>query len=228
MSTIGADEVGEVTMDGDEIDEITMDGDVVWKGVEIIDDFEDGNANGWSTQGSGNRSIVFDGLNGTDYAWRHDGFSEVHLSGGNAVDRGPQPGDIFEFWFVISSTSGPVINRFEFSASTFNDDDCYRVEIERDTSDNEFSLEKIAAGSQAAISVDQSWTPSLDFPYRCQVEWNVDGSNNISAVIYTPGGDIVAATNISDNSGGTHAQPGVFFRTNDNNLCTLDELRIID
>lgn len=229
MSTIDGDEIQDVTIDGDPVQEITVDGDLVWQAAEIIDDFEDGNRSGWTVPSStGSDSVVTPGLNGSDYKWRHEGFREGHLRGADAVDRGPQPGDTFEFWFRIVDTSGDVINRFEFSADGTADDDKYRIEWEQFTGDNELSLEKISGGSQEDIDVDTSFAPSVGQAYRVQVAWNVDGSNNISVEIFTPDDTRVGVVNILDNSTGEFAQPGVYVRTNGNNIQDIDGLRIID
>lgn len=201
-----------------------------WEAVSnvVVDNFEDGDASEWTTSGTGTRSIV-GGLDGTSFAWEHDGFSEVHLAGADAVDRGPQPGDQFEFWFVIGSTSGSVINRFEFSADGINENDVYRVEFERETGDNELSIEKISGGSQALIDTDPNFGPSIDQVYRCEINWNV-GNNAITAQMFTPSGTAASTdVSISDDSsaaGSDFTQPGIFIRTNDNNVCTWDEIRI--
>lgn len=196
----------------------------------IIDDFEDGDASGWDVSGTGTRSIV-SGLNGSDFAWEHAGFSEAHLAGANAVDRGPQPGDVFEFWFQVTNTSGSVINRFEFSADGINESDVYRVEFERETGDNEFQIQKISGGSSVKNSTDAGYAVSTNQVYKCRIEWNA-GNNNITAQILLPDGTADSnQVSISDDSsaaGSDFTQPGVFIRTNDNNTCEWDEIRIIN
>lgn len=205
-----------------------------WTAVSglVVDDFEDGGRGGWNVPSStGSDTVTTSGLDGTQYRWQHSGFREAHLGGSSAIDRGPQPGDVFEFWFRIESTSGDVINRFEFSADTHRDADCYRVEIERDTPDNELSLEKVSGGSTTKIDTDAGFTPSLDFPYRCEVRWNA-GDTNISAQLFTPSGN--AASNqltISENSsaaGSDFHQPGIYIRTNGNNTCSWDQILITE
>lgn len=229
MSTIDASEIQDVTIDGDPVTEITMDGDVAWQAVEIVDNFEDGSADGWSTQGTGSRSVVSGGLNGSSYKWEHNGFSEVHLAGADAVDRGPQPGDVFNFWFQVTSTSGSTINRFEFSADSMNDNDCYRVEFERETGDNEFQIQKISGGSSVKNNTDPGHSVNIDQVYRCKVQWNA-GDTNITAQLFHPDGTTASAqVSISDDSsasGSEYTQPGVFIRTNDNNTCEWDEIKI--
>lgn len=201
-----------------------------WEPVssEIIDNFEDGDASEWTVSGTGNRSIV-SGLNGTGNAWQHDGFTRAHLAGADAVDRGPQPGDIFEFWFRITSTSsGQVRGRFEFSADGTQDDDMYRIEWERETSDNELAIEKYSGGSQELLDTDENFTASIDQTYRCEVHWNV-GDNAITAQLYHPDGSTASSqVSISDSSSGEWAQPGIKFFTNDNHVCRYDEVRIIE
>lgn len=204
-----------------------------WEPVSnvITDNFEDGDAAGWTTSGTGTRSVVSGGLDGTNYKWEHAGFSEVHLAGADAVDRGPQPGDVFEFWFQVTNTSGSVINRFEFSADGINENDVYRVEFERETGDNEFSLEKISGGSQAKIDTHAGHAVSTNQVYKCRIEWNA-GNNNITAQILLPDGTAdsnqVSISDDSSASGSDFTQPGVFIRTNDNNTCEWDEIRIIN
>lgn len=194
----------------------------------IIDDFEDGDDSEWSIPGTGNRSIV-GGLNGTNFAWEHNGFTEAHLAGANAVDRGPQPGDIWEFWFEITNDNGnSVINRFEFAADGTADDDKYRIEWERNTGDTELSLEKFSNGSQELLDTDENFVPNLDQVYRMQVEWNA-GNNNINVQAFFPNGNTASSVvSISDNSSGEFAQPGIAIITNDNNTSTYDEIRVIE
>lgn len=203
-----------------------------WEPVssEIIDNFEDGDASEWSTQGTGTRTITSSGFDSTEYKWEHDGFSEVHLTGADAVDRGPQPGDVFEFWFRVTNTSGSVINRFEFSADSMNDNDCYRVEFERETGDNEFQIQKISGGSSVKNSTDPGHSVSTNVLYRCEIHWNA-GDNNITAQIFdgdTADSNQVSISDDSSASGSEYTQPGTFIRTNDNNVCEWDELRIIE
>lgn len=198
----------------------------------IVDDFEDGDRGGWTVPSSTGSDVVEGlGLDDTDYRWEHTGFREAHLAGADAVDRGPQPGDVFEFWFRVESTSGDTINRFEFSAHGINEGDVYRVEIERDTSDNELSLEKVSGGSTTKIDTDANFTPSLDFTYRCHIEWNA-GNNAITAQMFTPSGNTasnqLSITDDSSASGGEYTQPGIFIRTNANNVCSWDEIRITE
>lgn len=194
----------------------------------VVDNFEDGDASGWTQSGTGSRSVISGGFDSTDFRWEHNGFSEVHLAGADAVDRGPQPGDVFEFWFRIESTSGSVINRFEFSADGLNEADVYRIEFERETGADEFSIEKISGGSQALISTD-SFAPAISQTYRCEINWNV-GNNAITAQIFTPDGSSasnqVSITDDSSAAGSDFQQPGIFIRTNDNNVCTWDEIRV--
>lgn len=224
------DDIQSITFGGDPIGEVTFNGDVVWTATEIVDDFEDGNRSGWNVASStGSDTVESPGLDRTSFAWTHTEFREAHLAGLNAVDRGPQPGDTFEFWFRVTSTSGSTINRFEFSADTLNDDDCYRIEFERETGDNEFSIEKISDGGQAKIDTDPGHTVTIDQTYRCEIGWN-DGSNQITAQLFTPDGTVssnrVAITDDSSASGGEYTQPGIFIRTNGNNTCRWDEIKI--
>lgn len=202
---------------------------LIYRPVTVVDNFEDGNASSWSTQGTGSRSVTSGGLNGSNYKWEHNGFSEVHLAGSNAVDRGPQPGDHIRFWFRLNSTSGSTINRFEFSADTFNDSDCYRVEFERETGDNEFQIQKISGGSSVKNSTDPGHSVSIGQTYYCDILWNV-GDTDITAQIFTPDGTADSSqVSISDDSsavGSDYNQPGVFIRTNDNNHCYWDQIAI--
>lgn len=229
MATIDASEIQDVTIDGDPVTEITMDGDVVWTAVEVIDDFEDGDASGWTID-NGSPSVVSGGLNGTNYRWEHSGFTEAHLAGSNAVDRGPQPGGRFEFWFRIESDNGnDVINRYEFSADGTADSDKYRIEFERNTSDTELSLEKISGGSQELLATDENFVPSIDQAYRIQIDWN-NGNNDITIQAFLPDGSTastaVTITDDSSASGSEFTQPGTAITTNGNNTCSWDELRI--
>lgn len=229
MSTIDGSEYSAVTIDGQDVTEITVDGAVVWVAKRVIHDFENNNHAGWDVESStGSDNIVSNGLNGTNYAWRHNGFRQAHLAGADAIDRGPQPGDVFEFWFRVDSASGPVINRFEFSADGHNEPDCYRIEFERGTGDNEFSLEKYVNGSQQKIDTDPG-AVSVGQIYRCEVRWNV-GNSNVEAQFFYPNGNAASSklsiTDNSSSSGSEFTQPGIFIRTNDNNSCTWDEFVI--
>lgn len=204
-----------------------------WKGLFTtgilrIDDFEDGNRSGWTVPGStGSDNVYSPGLNGTNHRWQLNGFREAHLAGADAVDRGPEPGDIFEFWFRIEAAGGSVINRFEFSADGINEPDCYRLEFERGTGDNEFSLEKIQNGGQAKVDTDPGHSVNINQIYRCEVHWNV-GNNSITAQLFFPNGNAASdQLSISDASSGEFAQPGISLRANSNNNWSIDEIRIL-
>lgn len=220
------DNIEAITFDGDEIEEVTFNGDVVWTAVEIVDDFEDGDHSGWTVPSStGGDQIVSPGHDGTDYAWEHTGFREAHLAGADAVDRGPQQGDRFEFWFNLTNASGSAINRFEFGCSGTGDGDLYRIEFERETGDNEFQLEKLAGGSQAKTDTDPGHAVAEDTVYRCVIEWNY-GDSQITAQLYDGNGNTDSALlSISDTE---YTQPGVCLFTNENSTVDWDEIRITD
>lgn len=198
----------------------------------IVDNFEDGNRNGWNVpSSSGGDSIVSPGLNGTGNAWQHTGLREGQLPGSGAIDRGPQPGDRFNIWFRIDSTSGEVINRIQFSADGTSDGDCYRFEIQHgDSAGNEYRLQKISGGSVGKESLE-SGSPSIGQAYRVQFDWN-RGNTDITVQVFRPNGNSVTnpitITDDSPQSGTDYTQPGVFLRTNANCVCTWDEIRITD
>lgn len=228
-STADNTEIQAVTADGTDIQEITADGTLVWQAVEIIDDFEDGDASGWDVSGGGTRSIV-SGLDGTSFAWEHSGFTEAYLSGSNAVDRGPQPGDVFEIWVQIDSDNGgSVINRIEFSSDGAGDGDKYRIEYERNTSDTELSIEKISGGTQDLLDTDENFVPSLGQTYRLVVGWN-DGDTDVTGqMLFPDGSNASTQVSISDDSsaaGSEFTQDGIYVQTNDNNTQIVDEAKI--
>ncbi len=230
-STIDGSEYNAVTADGDDIKEITVDGTVVWQAVQIVDDFEDGDDSGWDVPSStGSDAVVTPGLDNTDYKWEITGFREPHLSGNSTVDRGPQPGDLWEFWFQITNTtSGGVINRFEFATYGQDDGHFYRIEWERETGDNELSIEKYSGGSQELVDTDPNFSPSMDFPYRCRIGWN-HGDNQIAVDMITPGGDIVGSVSITDDSSASASfqDQGIRIENSGNNTCEYDEIKITD
>lgn len=196
----------------------------------IVDDFEDGDRSGWTVPGStGSDSMVEPGLDGTDWRWRLDGFREGHLAGADAVDRGPQPGDVFEFWFrIVTDNGNSVINRFEFSADGTSDDDKYRIEYERNTSDTELSLEKISGGSQEILVTDENFVPAIGDVYRCQVNWNA-GNNNITVQVFNPDGSTASQQiGFTDSSSGEFGQPGIYIQNSGNCATDIDEIRIIE
>lgn len=201
-------------------------------GILIIDDFEDGDHSGWTVPSStGDDTIVSPGLNDTDYAWEHDGFREGHLAGADAVNRGPQPDDVFEVWWRIESvSSGDGITRFEFSADGTSDGDKYRVEWESsDTSNKTVSMEKYVGGSVDKVAT-ADFAPSTDTVYRAEIRWN-NGSNDIEVEMYDASGSSVSnpATITDDSSaaGSEYTQPGIYIMTNANVVQTWDEMRIL-
>lgn len=196
----------------------------------VIDNFEDGDAAEWTVDGGGTRSMISGGFDGDDWRWQHDGFTRAHLAGADAVDRGPQPGDEFEIWFRIENTSGSVINRFEFSADGLDEPSVYRVEWERETGDNEFSIEKYSGGNQDLISTDP-FAASTTQTYRLRINWN-NGNNNITAQLLLSDGsaasNVVSITDDSSSAGSDFQQPGIYIRTNDNNASTYGAARILN
>lgn len=231
MSTIDNEEIEGVTIDGEDVAEITMDGDIVWEAVQVVDDFEDGDHSGWDVPSSTGSDSIVSGLDGTDHAWQHDGPREGQLSGGNAIDRGPQPGDVIEVWFRIDSSSGTSLSRFDLSAGSNNDDDIYRLEWEAGGISNKtLSLEKVVGGSADKIDT-VSFAPSDGAVYRCEIHWNY-GNNAIEAQMFDSGGGTESNTvSISDDSsaaGSQFNQPGIHIWTNDNETKTWDEIRITD
>lgn len=194
-----------------------------------IDNFDDGDRAGWTVPSStGGDSVISPGLDGSDSKWEHDGFREGHLAGADAVDRGPQPGDVWEFWFQITSDNGnQVINRVEFSADGTADDDMYRIEFERNTGDTELSLEKFVGGSQDTLVTDENFLPSIGQVYRCEIQWNA-GDSNVAIQMFHPDGSTASnQIGFTDSSSGEFAQPGIYVRNSGNSVCEWDEFRII-
>lgn len=204
-----------------------------WEPVSnvVVDNFEDGDDSGWTVD-SGSPSVVSGGLDGTDFAWQHDGFVEAHLAGADAVDRGLQPGDVWQIWFQIESdTGGEVIDRVEYSADGTSDADKYRIEWERNTSDTELSIEKISGGSQELLDTDENFVPSLGQTYYCEGGWNA-GDNAHTAQMFTPDGSTASAqvsiTDDSSSAGSDFQQPGIAIINSGNNSTLYDEARIIN
>lgn len=200
-------------------------------GVLTVDDFEDGDVSNWTVpSSSGSDTIVSPGLDGTNNAWQHDGIREGHLQGIDAVDRGPQPGDVFEVWFRIDSSSSTALSRFEFSADGNNDTDMYRLEWEAgSTPSKTLSIEKYVGDSQSLVDT-VSFSPSDGTTYRCEIRWNV-GDSNIEAEMFDSGGSSVSGiASISDDSsasGSEFTQPGIHLWTNGNEVKTWDQIRIL-
>lgn len=232
MSTIDGSEIEAVTIDGEEVEVITMDGDVVFKAVSVVDDFESGSEAGWDFTNPAEQSdadIVTPGLRGTDFAWRHTDFVNVHLAGANAVDRGPQPGDVIEVWFYITNITGsPVINRFEFSSENVDDTQCYRVEFEASTNDPELSIEDVAEGEIDTDAGVEFFEGQL---YSLRIEWEF-GNDLVRARAFnepnhSPKSNWVSISEPATQSG-SYDNPGVSLFSNSNNTIIWDEIRIID
>lgn len=211
-----------VNADNSDIKEITVDGSVAWRAVEIIDDFEDGNATGWTigdTSSGSSEAIVSPGLDGSNNAWEWDGEFEAHLAGADAVDRGPQPGDVFEVWFQIGSSSSTALSRFEFSADGNSDPDKYRIEWEAGSISNKtVSIEKYSGGSVTKVDT-ASFAPTDGTTYRCEIRWNA-GNNLVEAQMYDAGGSSASSafsiTDDSSASGSEYTQPGIQMWANAN------------
>lgn len=232
-ATIDGGEIQAVTIDGQAVEQITMDGDVVWKAVEVVDDFEQRDPDTyWDYVDQVEKSdtnLVTPGMRGTDRAWRHTDFVNVHLAGANAVDRGPQPGDRFEFWFYIADITGsPVIDRFEFSSENVDDTECYRIEFEANTPEPEFQIEDVAEGE---IDTDAGVEFQADQFYSVTVEWEYHSSQVRARAFDEPGhspksnwvslGEPAPQTGSYDN-------PGISLFSDNNNTLIWDEIRILD
>lgn len=228
----GHGEVSPDVLGHHQIEEVRVKGiGTVWKGVEIVDDFESGSEAGWGFVNPAERDdadIVRPGLRGSGFAWRHTDFVNVHLTGGNAVDRGPQPGDIFEFWFYIADITGsPVINRFEFSSESVNDDQCYRIEFEANTDAPEFQLEDVASGE---IDTDPGVEFEQDSLYSIHVEWK-HNDNNVRARAFNEPGHTPVSQWIElyePAPGAEYDNPGISLFSDANNTIVWDEIRILD
>lgn len=199
-------------------------------GVTIIDGFEDGNRNGWNVPGStGSDEVVTPGLDGSGNKWRHNGFREAQLPGANAVDRGPQPGDVWEFWFHIESTSGTVINRVEFAADGINEPQKYRIEMEAATGSPEFQFEKLDGGTQVHNVTDAGVEFQADQTYSVRIEWRTNNSEiRVQAFEepnHNPFSNVLSFT--EPGPGSDYEQPGVYIFTNGNNVCYWDNFRIL-
>lgn len=193
-------------------------------GILRIDDFEDGDASGWTVPSStGGDTIVSPGLHGTDYGWQLDGFREAHLAGADAVDRGPQQGDTFEYSFEIDDYSGnPALFRFEFACSGTGDGDLYRIEYEINDSDPDVAIYKMSGGSSAETSTFKTIDPAVGDVVRAEVRWNVDDSN--IEIDHYVNGSFKHTISIADTQ---WTQPGVCLFVNSNVMLTFDEARIL-
>jgi hypothetical protein len=208
-----------------DIDEVRVKGiGVVWKGVEIIDDFEDGSATNWTVPSSTGSDTIVGGLDGTDHAWRLNGFREGHLRGTDAVDRGAQPGDTFEYLFQIDSFgSGDALFRYMFAASGVNDGNCYYMEYEMNSSDPDVAIYKESGGNVQTTSEFKALNPRPSDTVRAVVRWNY-GNARIDVDHYL-NGNHVHTLSITDSE---YTQPGTALFVNANLVVTIDELKITD
>lgn len=205
--------------------------ELIYTPVMVVDNFEDGDHAGWTVATStGGDTILSSGFDGTSYAWQFQQFREAHLAGADAVERGPQPGDRFELWFQLDSQSGAVINRFKFSADGITDGDCYQFEFQH-TSDPEWRMQKLSGGSVSEQSLENG-QPSVGQTYRVVFDWNYSTWNELSAQVFTAGGNTVTSpltlTEDSSGLGAEYSQPGIVLRNNDNATTTWDEIKITD
>jgi hypothetical protein len=192
-------------------------------GILRIDDFEDGDHAGWTVPSSTGSDTIVSGLHGTDYGWRLNGFREAHLAGADAVDRGPQQGDTFEYSFQIDDYgSGSALFRFEFACSGTGDGDRYRVEYEINDSDPDTALYKQSGGSTAETSTFKTIDPAVGDVVRAEIRWNV-GDSNIEVDHYL-NGSFLHTISITDTA---YTQPGVCLFVNSNLVTTVDEIRIL-
>lgn len=200
-----------------------------YAGIIRVEDFEDGNRAGWNVPGSsGSDSVVSPGLNNTQHAWKLFGPREGHLPSSDAIERGPSPGETFEFRFRITDFSGsPSIFRFDFACTGNSDGNMYRIEFEgSNTGGADMSLEKYSNGnppSSGSGNVDTApVSPSVGDNIHIEVEWHENG-NNI-AVKYRENGTLQATVQIADSEYGA---PGVCVEANAFVDVLVDEINIL-
>lgn len=176
---------------------------LIYSPVEIIDDFEDlnvGTSPGrWTVPGStGSDTIVSPGMGGTNRAWKLVGPREGHLSSSNAIDRGPQPGETFEFQFRPTKYDGsPSLIRFDFACPGISAPNFYRIEFEgSNTSGADMSIEKYSNGSPTGKVDTISQSPSVGDHIVIRVSWR-DGNNGL-IVNYFENGSYRATARIDD------------------------------
>lgn len=195
----------------------------------VIDDFESGRDpdNFWGYVNDAEKNdtdLISPGLDGTSNRWRHKDFVNVHLTGSNAVDRGPQQGDVFEVWFRIETITGsPVINRFEFGATGVDDSDMYRVEFEANTSEPEFQFEDTSGEhlvTDAGVEFREGQT------YSIRIEWKA-GNDQVTAQAFEEPGHNPFSQKLSFLEPGGYTAPGINLFTDANNVCSWDEIRIL-
>lgn len=206
-----------------EIEEVRVKGvGVVWTGVEVIDNFEDGSAANWHVPSStGGDQIISPGLAGTDFRWQLNGFREGSLDGVDAIDRGPQQGDKFEYRFRIDEYSpDSALFRFAFASSSVSDDAQYRVEYELNDPDPDVAIYK---GNSGETSTFKPIDPVEGDVVRAVVRWNY-GDNDIEIDHYV-GGSFLHTISITDTE---YTQPGVSVFVGANCIISLDEVQILD
>lgn len=204
-----------------------------WTAVSglVVDNFEDGDRSGWDVPSStGDDTVIAPGLNATNYGWRLENFRDPHLAGPDAVDRGPQPGDVWEFWFRVVNTSGDVINRVEFATYGSDDPNHYYVEFPRFGHENTLLVRKISNGNQEKESVVGGGL-ATERDYRCEIRWNA-GDNQITAQLFDADGSVAtnqaSITDDSEASGAGFTDQGIRLFNSANNVCIYDQFRIID
>lgn len=194
----------------------------------VIDDFENTNPESrWVFKNQAEKNdvtVITPGLAGTGHRWQHQDFVEVFLPGSQAVDRPPQQGDIFEVWFRIDNITGsPVINRFEFGATSQTDNDVYRVEFEANTGGPEFQLEDT---SGEHLVTDPGVEFVEDQNYSIRIEWKA-GDNQVRAQAFEEPNHNPYSQQLSITEPGGFTGDGITLFANGNNVLSWDEIRIL-
>ena len=207
---IGGDDTTSATIDGEAITEITIDGTVAWQSgpnVTVIDDFEDGNIDGYTgylayfnaqTSVAGHGSY---GLHGFRDGWT---VHLVALEEDAALPYYPKPGDTFRTMMRTNAGNGV---RFAFGKTSAGASYGDQYEISVDTNPARVYLYRRDGTSPTALAVDTSVTPQPDTWYDAEVNWGATG--DISVTFYNPDGSVFSALGPVNDT--THTGGGIMY-----------------
>jgi hypothetical protein len=172
--------------------------------AQMIDDFEDGNVNEWTTVGSGGTSAI------VNAAAAHDGNFGLALASprqtgwlwrGDAQAQVTQ-GDCFGCWTALNASSW-TRNYFGFGATP---NGCYSLVLGDNT--NTLILQ-LNVGFGYATLADVPWTFINNYWYYIEVEWGVGGM--MTGSLYDSDGTTLLAQVMGTDN--TYTEGGIALRT---------------
>lgn len=209
--SIDGTDVTDITIDGTQVRQVTVDGDVVFSPATIVDDFEDGNLDEYTT-GSGDsngtqsvtNSFVQNGSNGLEI-YEDNSQSWAYSTDSNSLNHYPDDDEIYRVWVKLDGGTDADPKVLVYYGLTDRSNAYYAY-----ISSSSVELHTVNSGTDNTFASDSSPGLSDGTPYDLEIDWSRGGTHTLK--VYDNSG--TEQVSISGSESVNHQDSGIGFEAN--------------